>query len=222
MDGNGRWAESRGMPRTDGHKAGKETARQIMRHVNRLKKVKVLTMYAFSTENWKRDGYEVDVLMEIIKNFAVDEIGEFLADGVKVRFIGKRDGLNPFLVKAMEGMEYATKGGTHMLLQMAVNYGGQDEILRTANKLRGATEPITSEQFATALDTSVEPVDVFIRTGGNNRLSNFLLWQAAYAEIFFEDVLWPDFTPERLDAILALYAKADRRFGGMPKATAAE
>ncbi len=218
MDGNGRWAERRSKPRTLGHKKGAENIRAIIEHA-RKRGITFLTLYAFSTENWKRKDNEVNAIMKLLRYFAKREIESMVSAGISVRFIGRRDRLPQALVNAMCSMERATEACTDMTLAVAVNYGGRDEIVRAAEAVALSGEPFTEMTLAEHLDTKHMPdVDLVIRTGGNQRVSNFLLWQIAYAEIHFTETLWPDFTPEEFDLCINLFLGTERRFGGVPAA----
>lgn len=223
MDGNGRWATARGLPRTAGHRAGVESLRRAVRAVGD-QGVKWLTVYAFSSENWRRPPTEVSDLMGLLKLFIRRDLAELHQNGVRVRVIGERKGLKPDIRALLEEAESLTADNSAMNLVIAFNYGARDEIARAAAKIaRMAAEgeisagQVTPETFCAFLDTAGIPdPDLIIRTGGDQRLSNFLLWQAAYAEFYFLDCYWPDFSPQHVaDAILAFEAR-DRRFGGVP------
>lgn len=218
MDGNGRWAELRGKRRTVGHKKGSETVEAIIKHA-RERGLTYLTLYAFSTENWKRKENEVNALMKLLEYFANRKIKAMAEADICVRFIGTRERLPKALVAAMERMEQGTATCGSMTLAVAVNYGGRDEILRAAEAVAAAGELFIEHTFERYLDTRFMPdVDLIIRTGGNRRLSNFLLWQSAYAEIHFTDTLWPDFTAEEFDTCVDLFLGTERRFGAVPEA----
>ncbi len=222
MDGNGRWAKAQGKIRTYGHQAGAETLKTIVRAADKLG-IKVISAYAFSTENWKRPVTEVNFLMELLSRYLTNEIVEFKENNVQVRFIGSREGLP---AKVQEKMDHAiaeTNDNTGIILNLAINYGGQAEILHAVQTVaaevaagRLQVEDIDKQVVEDALYTrGLPPPDLLIRPGGDLRISNFLLWQIAYAEIWITDVFWPDFTPEHLvDAILA-YQGRERRFGGL-------
>ena len=206
MDGNGRWAKARGLSRSAGHEAGARTLKRIVRAASDMG-IEVLTVYAFSTENWKRPPMEVDFLMRLFDSFLQREIEELHAEHVRLRFIGRRDRFGDRFLRRMREAEDLMAGNTGMRFNVAANYGGQDEILRAE---------IDEECFSNALDTAGDPpVDLFIRTSGDLRLSNFLLWQSAYAELFFTDTHWPDFTPEELASAVNDFAGRNRRFGGL-------
>ena len=220
MDGNGRWATNRGWPRLVGHRKGAERVKEIVRCAPDLG-ITWLTIYAFSTENWKRSTEEVLGLMAIFARYIQREADRLAAEGVRMRFIGDRSRLDPKLQRLMAGIEARTAGLTRLNLTVAINYGGRDEILRAARTLaldaaEGRLDPadITEAALAARLDTGGLPdPDLVIRTSGETRISNFLPWQAAYAEYEFTPTLWPDFTPGELAAILARFATRDRRFG---------
>lgn len=218
MDGNGRWAVEQGQPRVFGHKQGAQNVRAIVKYV-RQQNIPYLTLYAFSTENWKRSGYEIAVIMGLLKNFTKREIANMQENDIRVRFIGRRDRLTPRLRSAMEVMEVETAGGVSMLLQVAIDYGGRDEIIRAAAALAESGEAFTERAFASYLDTKNAPdVDLIVRTGGNERLSNFLPWQSAYAEIRCTDTMWPAYTTDELARTIDLFAGVERRFGGVVEA----
>lgn len=212
MDGNGRWAKRRGLPRAMGHKRGVDAVRALVRAVARLD-LDCLTLYAFSSENWKRPDEEVDDLMNLMRRFIKSDLPEFIANGVRLKIIGDWQGLAPDIVKMLEDALAQTAGGTRTLA-VALNYGAQQEIARAAAKAAAIGE-VTPASISAQLDTNdLPPLDLLIRTSGEVRLSNFLLWQAAYAEMLFVDTLWPDFTPDHLEQALQDFANRERRFGG--------
>ena len=212
MDGNGRWAKRRGLPRAMGHKRGVDAVRALVRAVARLD-LDCLTLYAFSSENWKRPNEEVDDLMNLMRRFIKSDLPEFIANGVRLKIIGDWQGLAPDIVKMLEDALAQTAGGTRTLA-VALNYGAQQEIARAAAKAAAIGE-VTPASISAQLDTNdLPPLDLLIRTSGEVRLSNFLLWQAAYAEMLFVDTLWPDFTPDHLEQALQDFANRERRFGG--------
>ncbi|ABL72061.1 MULTISPECIES: polyprenyl diphosphate synthase [Paracoccus] len=219
MDGNGRWAKNRGWPRLVGHRRGAERVKQIVRACPDLG-VNWLTVYAFSTENWKRSTEEVLGLMGIFARYIEREADGLSAEGVRMRFIGGRERLEPKLQRLMAGIEARTAGNTRLNLTVAINYGGRDELTRAAARLaarigRGEVAEPTEADLADCLDTAGHPdPDLVIRTSGETRTSNFLPFQAAYSEYEFTQTLWPDFTPEHLAEILDRYGLRDRRFGG--------
>ena len=225
MDGNGRWAQKRGMPRTFGHKAGVEALRGIIRHSSDLG-IEALTIYAFSTENWKRSVEEVGALMGLLLEYFTKELDELHRERVCIRILGDIDAMPKGLEKQQAALRAAmerTKDNTGLRLNIALNYGGRQEIVRAAQTLARracagelSPEDITMDVFADALYTRGMPeVDLVIRTSGEMRLSNFLLYQCAYAEFYVTDVLWPDFDCDAYDEALAAYAKRNRRFGGV-------
>jgi len=222
MDGNGRWAKARGLPRLAGHKAGVEALRKTVRAAAD-QGIRWLTVYAFSSENWSRPKSEVSDLMGLLKLFIRRDLAELHQNGVRVRIIGDRSNLQPDIAGLLDEAETLTSGNTAINLVIAFNYGGRDEILRAARTLAGqvaagkiAPSDIDVEAFAAALDTGEIPdPDLVIRTSGEMRLSNFLLWQAAYSELVFMPCYWPDFTSDHLAEAIEQYAGRERRFGGL-------
>ena len=209
MDGNGRWAKARHRPRLAGHKAGADALDRVM-HYCKEAGIEYLTVYAFSTENWKRSEEEVTGLMKLLSAFIKSKEKQLVKEGVRFRVIGRRTDLSAKLQKAIAALEEKTKGGSFTLV-VALSYGGRDEIVRAAEKYAGGGEAA----FSSCLDTADMPdPDLIIRTSGELRLSNFLLWQAAYAEFYFTDVLWPDFDKSEFDKALASFAGRERRMGG--------
>jgi undecaprenyl diphosphate synthase len=223
MDGNGRWAKARGLPRLAGHKAGVEALRQTVRAASDFG-VEYLTVYAFSSENWSRPQAEVSSLMGLLKLFIRRDLAELHESGVKVRIIGNREGLPSDILNLLIEAETLTAQNSVMTLAIAFNYGSRDEIVRAARKLaddvaagRIASGLIDEEALSARLDTASMPdPDLIIRTSGEIRLSNFLLWQAAYSELIFVDCYWPDFNRARFGAALDEFAARERRFGGRP------
>lgn len=215
MDGNGRWAKRRLLPRVAGHRAGVEAVRNISR-VARDMGIEALTLYAFSSENWRRPEEEIGDLMGLLKHFIGEHLDELAADGVRLRVIGD---LSPFPADIRTLVSDAvarTATNVGPLLTVALNYGAQDEILRAVRIVAEAGEPITHERFEAALYThGMPPLDLLIRTSGEKRLSNFLLWQAAYAELIFTETLWPDFDAAAFRAAIDEFARRERRFGGV-------
>lgn len=212
MDGNGRWAKRRGLPRAVGHQRGVEAVRRLLRGIEPLG-LDCLTLYAFSLENWKRPDEEVDDLMNLMRRFIKSDLPEFVENGIKLKIIGDWQSLTPDIVAMLEDALAQTARG-HQTLAVALNYGGQHEIARAATKAAEAGA-ITPEAIDAQLDTSdLPPLDLLIRTSGEVRLSNFLLWQCAYAEMLFVDTLWPDFKPEHLAEALDNFATRERRYGG--------
>lgn len=225
LDGNGRWAKAQGMPRTFGHKKGSENVEVICRAASELG-VKYITAYAFSTENWSRPKDEVDTLMKLLRNYMQSSLKKAKDNNMRVRVIGDRSKLAKDIVESIEKLEEATKDYTGLTLVIALNYGGRDEITRATRALAkkveaGELKPeeITQEMLSGQLDTwDIPDPDLLIRTSGELRLSNFLLWQLAYAEFYITDVHWPDFSPAELDKAIDAYNKRDRRFGGVKNA----
>jgi undecaprenyl diphosphate synthase len=220
MDGNGRWAEARGLPRTDGHRAGMEAVRGVVRAARELG-VKWLTLYAFSSENWNRPKSEVDALMRLPEEFFEKELPEAIAKNVRILAIGKRDQLPPGVRASLEDAIARTAHCTGMRLVFALSYGGRLELVEAARRMlrdadlgRITPEALNEKTFAQYLDEPEMPdVDLLIRTGGEHRVSNFLLWQIAYAEIITSEAMWPDFARSQLESALAEYARRERRFG---------
>jgi undecaprenyl diphosphate synthase len=220
MDGNGRWATNRGWPRLVGHRKGAERVREIVRSAPDLG-IRWLTIYAFSTENWKRSTEEVLGLMSIFARYIEREADRLAAEGVRMRFIGDRTRLDPKLQRLMAGIEERTAGLSLLNLTVAINYGGRNEVLRAARKLADrvakgevAVQAIDEDMLESCLDTHDLPdPDLVIRTSGETRISNFLLWQSAYSEYEFTPTLWPDFTAAELAAIIGRFGGRARRFG---------
>ena len=222
MDGNGRWAQKRGKPRLFGHHAGAKRVRDIVEACPNLG-VKYLTIFAFSTENWKRTQTEVAGLMRLFRRYIQREAQALLKAGVRVRFIGDRVRLEDTLVKMMDDLEMLTSGNDTVHLTIAINYGGRDEVARATRRLAydvksGKLDPrdVNDETFTAYLDTCYLPdPDLVIRTSGEARISNFLLWQSAYSEYEFIPTLWPDFTAEEFEKVLASFGGRERRFGAV-------
>ena len=213
MDGNGRWAKKRRLPRALGHQRGVEAVRKVVRGARDLG-LEALTLYAFSTENWRRPEEEVSDLMSLMKRFIVSDLDEFAEAGVRLKIIGNYQAFKPDVVELVEKAVERTARNSGTTLAVALNYGSQDENARAASKA-AAKGAITPETISAELDTAdMPPLDLLIRTSGEVRLSNFLLWQAAYAEMLFTDVLWPDFTAEHLKDALNTFAARERRYGG--------
>ena len=222
MDGNGRWAKSRGKPRLYGHRAGAKRVRDIVEACPQLG-VKYLTVFAFSTENWKRTQTEVAGLMKLFKKYILSEAKRLVDAGVRVRFIGDRLRLEPRLVQLMDELEKMTSKNTLVNLTVAINYGGRDEVARASRRMaqdvaKGKLNPdkVNEQTLARYLDTYVLPdPDLVIRTSGEARISNFLLWQSAYAEYEFVKTLWPDFTVRDFQEVVSIFGSRKRRFGGL-------
>lgn len=215
MDGNGRWAQRRHLPRVAGHRKGIEAVRTVTRAA-RAQGIEVLTLYAFSSENWRRPADEVGDLMGLMRRFIQSDLDDLASENVRLRIIGDLSAFAPDLRALIEGAVVRTAGNDGQTLVVGLNYGSQDEIVRAARALAGR-DPATIDADAVdaVLDTAgLPPVDLLIRTSGERRLSNFLLWQAAYAEILFVDALWPDFDGAALKAALDDFATRERRFGG--------
>jgi len=221
MDGNGRWAKRRGLPRTLGHPRGVEAIRRTVRAAPRLG-VRWLTLYAFSTENWRRPPGEVSEVMRLMKSYVNSDLDQLAEEGVRVRILGRREGLAPDVAEIVERAEARTAHNDAFHLQVAFNYGARADIVDAAKALmaaaaRGemAAEDLDEAAFAARLSTAhAPPLDLLIRTSGEQRLSNFLLWEAAYSEFVFQDVLWPDYGSDHLQAAIAEFQKRERRYGG--------
>jgi len=222
MDGNGRWAQKRGLPRTFGHKAGAEVLRSILTDASNLG-IRYLTAYAFSTENWRRPHDEVDFLMDLFSTYLDNEVDYLIKNQVQLRFIGSTSRLSAELRRRIEEAEIKTAQGNGITLNLAVDYGGRAEIVHAAQKItqevldgKLSVTEIDEKTFASALFTHDQPdPDLLIRPGGDMRISNFLLWQLAYAELWITDVLWPDFTPYHFHQAIHDFQNRDRRFGGL-------
>ena len=218
MDGNGRWARARGRPRAFGHRAGVEAVRRTVRAAGDAG-VEALTLFSFSTENWRRPIEEVDALFDLLRRYVDTDLEKLHAEGVRIRMIGRREGLAADLRAIIDRAEARTAGNDRFDLVIAFNYGGRDELLRAARRAAdraGGLDGLSEAEFARCLDTAgLADPDLVIRTSGEYRISNFLLWQAAYAELYFTDVLWPDFGAEALHAALSEYARRERRYGAV-------
>lgn len=213
MDGNGRWATRRFLPRVAGHKAGVDSLRRCVRSCA-ARGVAVLTVFAFSSENWNRPQDEVSGLMELLAMAISREVPQLVKDGVRLRFVGEREGLSASVRQGLEKGELATSANTGLQLNVCFNYGGRWDIAHAARSLVAEGKPITEANLDAALALSHVPdPDLVIRTGGEQRISNFLLWQAAYAELYFTETLWPDFDDASLDQALSAFAQRERRFG---------
>jgi len=222
MDGNGRWAAARGLPRATGHRQGVEAVRALVRGAGNLG-VTHLTLFGFSTENWRRSTEEVSTLFDLLKQFVDADLDDLAKNGVRVRILGSRAGLSDDISAIVDRAESRTAANSRFNLTVAFNYGGRDEIVRAARALieeagSGAFDGALDEAgFAARLDTHGLPdPDMIVRTSGEMRISNFLLWQGAYAELVFLDVLWPDFSIEHMKEAIAIYQSRHRRFGGRP------
>lgn len=222
MDGNGRWAKKRGLPRTAGHTAGAQTFRRIARYCSDIG-IKHLTVYAFSTENWKRPKDEVDAIMKLFKEYMLEAISDFQDDSIVVKFIGDRSVFSDEMLELIERNENDSKDRDGMVLNIAMNYGGRDEIVHAVKNIASefkngnlSLKDIDAQLISDNIYTKGQPdPDLIIRPSGEYRTSNFLLWQSAYSEYCIMDVLWPDFKESDLDKALIEYAKRNRRFGGI-------
>ena len=221
MDGNGRWAQRRGLPRSAGHAAGAETFRRVATYCKDIG-VEYLTVYAFSTENWKRPDEEVGTIMELLDKYLHEALGKMERDRVKMKFFGDVSVLRPELRELVARTEELSKRFEGVQVNICVNYGGRDEILRAAVSYAGdfamgkASEGLTEESFSGYMySAGIPDPDLVIRPSGEMRLSNFLLWQLAYSELYFTDVLWPDFSTSELDLAIAAYQNRERRYGGV-------
>ncbi len=222
MDGNGRWAASRGLPRVEGHRRGVEALRKTVRAAGDIG-IQCLTIFSFSSENWQRPPSEIRDLMGLLRRFIRNDLAELHSNGVRVRVIGERDNLDPDIRRLLEEAEQLTRENTSLVLIVAFNYGARDEIARAVRRIAkrvatGAVKPeaITEDMIGANLDAAdIADPDLIIRTSGEQRLSNFLLWQAAYSELVFSPVYWPDFDRATLEAAIEEYRRRERRFGGL-------
>lgn len=222
MDGNGRWARERNLPRTEGHRKGVETLRKIVRHAAK-RGIGFLTLYSFSSENWTRPEAEVSFLMGLLQRFVQRDLAELDRNNIKVRIIGEREGLSREILSLLDEAETVTRDNTGMALTVAFNYGARNELTRAVKSIaedvaQGEILPaqVDEAMIASRLDTASLPdPDLIIRTSGEQRLSNFLLWQAAYAEFLFPSSNWPDFNEDAFDEALAVFAARERRYGGL-------
>jgi len=218
MDGNGRWAEKRGLPRMEGHRAGLEATRAVIRYLGEYN-IKYVTLYSFSTENWNRPRKEVNGLLKLMESSIDKEVKEMHKQGVRIRHLGHLDRLPPHLAQAIEKAVALTGNNTGMTLSLAYDYGGRTEILDAVRKITAdgiPPEDIDEKLFGSYLYTAGLPeVDLVVRTGGEMRISNFLLWQSAYSEYYFTSVLWPDLNKKEVDKALESFSRRQRRFGGL-------
>lgn len=218
MDGNGRWAQKRGLPRTAGHRAGTENLREIFRAAADFD-VEILTLYAFSTENWNRPPAEVRALMRVLRHVIDNQLDELIESGVRICHVGLLDGLAPIVRKKIQHAEESSRENDRLIVNVAFNYGGRAEIVEAVKGIIAdglSADKVDEERFSEYLFTAGLPdPDLIIRTGGDMRLSNFLIWQAAYAELYFTPTLWPDFHRQDLREALVSYQQRDRRFGGL-------
>ncbi|MDO5125845.1 MAG: isoprenyl transferase [Ruminococcus sp.] len=221
MDGNGRWAKKRALPRKFGHREGAKTFRTIARHAKAIG-ISYITFYAFSTENWKRPKDEVDAIMDLFEKY-LDEVRDFMDENIRVRFVGDRTMLKPVLQEKMKKVEEDSKDFDSMTLVLAINYGGRDEIAHAVRSIaqdvadgKIGADRINESLIQSRLYTEEIPdVDLIIRPSGEQRLSNFLIWQAAYAEYYFTNILWPDFSKKDLEKAVLTFSERNRRFGGI-------
>jgi undecaprenyl diphosphate synthase len=222
MDGNGRWAKKRHLPRIAGHRQGAEAVRKTVRAAAEFG-IEALTLYAFSSENWRRPADEIADLMGLLRHYILKELDEIARSGIQLKIIGDTRRFDPDLVRMLEDACVRTRGNTGLVFTLALNYGSQDELARAARAIAeeahaGTIDPSTIDASAieSRLDThSLPPLDLLIRTSGERRLSNFLLWQAAYAELLFVDTLWPDFDSAALAAAIEDFGRRERRYGGL-------
>ncbi|WP_027128045.1 isoprenyl transferase [Fusobacterium perfoetens] len=213
MDGNGRWAKSKNRPRVFGHKAGATALRKIVEHCRRIG-VEYLTVYAFSTENWKRSQEEVNALMTLFKTYINSERKMLLDNNVRFMVSGRKEGVSESLLKAIEKLQEETSKDYKMTLNIAFNYGGRAEIIDAIKKIKDSQEEVTEENFSKYLYNDLPDPELIIRTSGEFRISNFLLWQIAYSEFYITDTYWPDFDEKELEKAIYSYNKRERRFGG--------
>jgi len=218
MDGNGRWATARNLPREAGHRRGADSVRAVIEAAPAMG-ASTLTLYAFSSDNWKRPAREVSALMRLLRSYLLRETRRCVRDGVRISFLGRRDRLSPTLLELMEQAEYDTAHGQRLHLRIALDYSSRDQMLNAMERM-AASGAVSREEFAFALKGSVPDVDLLIRTGGEQRLSDFLLWESAYAELYFTPCMWPDFRAGELRAAMDWYASRERRFGAAPRAAA--
>lgn len=215
MDGNGRWAKERGLNRTAGHEEGAKVVREITTHANNIG-IKYLTLYAFSTENWSRPKLEVEFLMKLLEKYLKNELPVYLENGVRFKAIGDLSKFSKSLQKVILNTEEKTKNGVGLTQVLALNYGSRDEITRAVKKLVEKKLEVSQENIECCLDTAGIPdVDMMIRTSGEIRLSNYLLWQNAYAEMFFTKTYWPEFDKNELNDMISDFTNRERRFGGI-------
>lgn len=216
MDGNGRWANKRGLPRVKGHEKGAEVVREITTYCANNPEIEVLTLYAFSTENWKRPKTEVSFLMKLLDSYLKKELETYQKEKVRFETIGDLSPFSDALKKRIKTTKEKTKNNKKLTQVLALNYGGRDEIVRAANRICKAGAEVDEKSFDNFLDTpGLGDVDIMIRTGGEKRISNFLLWRIAYAELFFTKTMWPDFNSKELEKIIDEFKKRERRFGGI-------
>ncbi len=215
MDGNGRWAQERGLKRIKGHEKGAQVVREITTFCANHPEVETLTLYAFSTENWKRPKMEVEFLMKLLDEWLKKELETYQKENVKFEVIGDISKFSPKLQQRINYTKEVTKNNTRLTQVLALNYGGRDEIVRACRRAKKAKVELNEESFNQFLDAPIGDVDMLIRTGGEKRISNFLLWRIAYAELFFTNTYWPDFTPKELESLIEEFKGRNRRFGGI-------
>lgn len=216
MDGNGRWAKLRGLPRTQGHREGLEAAKKVVRQASEMG-IRYVTLYTFSTENWKRTADEVGFLMSLIKKHLRNELAFYAENGIRVRHMGDLSALPADIAEEITDIAARTAHYSKTSVVLAINYGGRDEIIRAVKKIpAGNVSELTEETFSGYFDIpELPPMDLLIRTGGEQRISNFLLWQSAYAELYFSDMLWPDWNGDCLETAVESFRQRDRRYGGV-------
>ncbi len=215
MDGNGRWAKERGFNRTKGHEAGAEVVRDITTYCANHPTIESVTHYAFSTENWKRPKLEVEFLMKLLERYLKNELETYQKENIRFMAIGDIDKFSKRLQETIRSTEDQTVGNTKLTQVLALNYGGRDEIIRAVHRVLKSGNEITQESISNSLDTPYQNIDLLIRTSGERRLSNYLLWQLSYSELEFTDTLWPDFTTQELESIIEDFEDRNRRFGGI-------
>jgi undecaprenyl diphosphate synthase len=215
MDGNGRWAKERGHIRTKGHEKGADVTRNITQYCAEHPTIETVTFYAFSTENWKRPKYEVNFLMKLLDSWLRNELETYHKFGAKFETVGNIEGFSPKLQETIAYIKKETAHHTNVTQILALNYGSREEIAKAASRLAKRNEEITEESLGNELNTPYTEIDLMVRTSGEQRLSNFLLWQLSYSEFYFTKTLWPDFTPEELEEIIEQYIDRNRRFGGV-------
>ena len=216
MDGNGRWAKQRGFKRTKGHEAGAETIREITTYCSKHSSIESVTFYAFSTENWKRPKLEVEFLMKLLDRYLKNELKTYQKHGIRFQAIGKIDEFSKSLQKRIKETEELTKNNKELTQILALNYGGRAEITTAVNSLiKKGKKILTENDISSALQTPYTDIDLLIRTSGEERISNFLLWQLSYSEFYFSSTLWPDFNADELNSIIEDYKQRTRRFGGL-------
>ncbi len=216
MDGNGRWAKERGFKRTKGHEVGAETIRDITTYCAKHTEIETATFYAFSTENWKRPKLEVDFLMRLLEKYLKNELQTYMDHGIRFQAIGNMDAFSKTLQDRIKQTEELTQSNTNLTQVLALNYGGRAEITSAVNSLIQEGKTILSEEdISGALQTPYTDIDLLIRTSGEERISNFLLWQISYSELYFSPTLWPDFSAKELEEIIKNYKNRSRRFGGV-------